>query len=244
VTKSPLISKGVFENWQTRSDFGMGAANSDAVRADGACRHHDAAATGRIGPRAMTAPRGCLQSISTSLKRLARNGDVERFRAYVRSADFLNSFNGLDPDRRSSAMRTYVKAETLCEAKAPLPLVKPKRIDAKRVDKVDWSDPVMVDKLEDAYGRSGGDHERAARILGVTVGSARLAKRRHLGCSTRSSRRQNAVEAAGTALCVQGTSTRVAGRLSVTVNVNWAHHSAPHRRPRIDTAAVRIELSH
>jgi hypothetical protein len=131
--------------------------------------------------------------------RLARNGDVEAFRTYVRSAAFLAAFDGLDPERRSSAMRTYVKAERLCEAKARLPLVKPKRIDAKRVDKVDWSDPVMVDKLADAYARSGGDDEKAARILGVTLGSARLARRRHLG-RTRSSRRQNAVEAAGTAL--------------------------------------------
>jgi hypothetical protein len=125
---------------------------------------------------------------------------VERFRAYVRSVDFLRAFNGLDPARRSSTMRTYVKAETLCEAMARLP--KPKRIDAKRVDKVDWSDPVMVDKLADAYARSGGDDEKAARILGVTPGSARLARRRHLG-RARSSRRQNAVEAAGTAFGVQ-----------------------------------------
>ena len=85
----------------------------------------------------MTTPRGCLQSISSTLLRLARNGDVEAFRTYVRSAALLAAFNGLDPERRSSAMRTYVKAETLCKAKARLPLVKPKRIDAKRVDKVD-----------------------------------------------------------------------------------------------------------
>jgi hypothetical protein len=152
----------------------------------------------------MTTPRGCLQSISSTLMRLARDGDVEGFRAYVHSEAFLAAFKGLDPKRRSSAMRTYVKAETLCEAKARLPLVKPKRIDAKRVDKVDWSDPVMVDKLEDAYGRSGGDHEKAARVLGVTVGSARLARRRHLG-EEASSHRQKTVAAAGTAICVEGT---------------------------------------
>jgi hypothetical protein len=32
VTKSTLISKGIFEYWQTWSDFGMGAAHPDAVR--------------------------------------------------------------------------------------------------------------------------------------------------------------------------------------------------------------------
>ena len=39
----------------------------------------------------MTTPRGCLKLITTALKRLARNGDVERFRAYVRSERLLGS---------------------------------------------------------------------------------------------------------------------------------------------------------
>ena len=133
----------------------------------------------------MPTPRGCLKSISTALKRLARNGDVEGFRAYVRSDAFLKAFAGLDPDRRQSAMRAYAKAEALCEAKARHPLVKPKPIDAKRAEKVDWSDPVMRTKLADAYARVGGDDEKAARILGVTLGSARLAKKRHLGPAAR-----------------------------------------------------------
>ena len=131
----------------------------------------------------MTTPRGCLRVITTVLKRLARNGDVERFRAYVRSGAFLAAFNGLDPERRQSTMRSYAKAETLCEAMARRPLVKPKPIDAKRVQKVSWGDPVMRAKLANAYARAGGDDEKAARILGVTVGSARLAKRRHLGAA-------------------------------------------------------------
>jgi hypothetical protein len=125
-------------------------------------------------------PRGCLKSISTALQRLARNGDVEGFRAYVRSDAFLKTFAGLDPVRRQSAMRAYAKAEALCEAKARHPLVRPRPIDAKRSEKVDWSDPVMRSKLADAYARVEGDDEKAARILGVTVGSARLAKKRHL----------------------------------------------------------------
>ena len=128
----------------------------------------------------MPTPRGCLKSISTALRRLARSGDVEGFRAYVRSDAFLTAFAGLDPERRQSAMRAYAKAEGLCEAKALHPLVKPKGIDAKRAEKIDWSDPIMRTKLADAYARVGGDDEKAARILGVTVGSARLAKKRHL----------------------------------------------------------------
>ena len=42
----------------------------------------------------------------------------------------------------------------------------------------------MLAKLANAYVRAGGDDEKAARILGVTVGSARLAKRRHLNLPT------------------------------------------------------------
>ena len=64
----------------------------------------------------MTTPRGCLKSIATALKRLARNGDVEAFRAYLCSDAFLAAFSGLDPQRRRSAMRSYAKAEALCEA--------------------------------------------------------------------------------------------------------------------------------
>ena len=138
----------------------------------------------------MTTPRGCLRVITTALKRLARNGDVERFRTYVRSDAFLAAFNGLDPERRQSAMRASATAETFCEANAPNRLVKPKPIDAKREQKVSWADPVMRAKLGNAYARAGGDDEKAARILGVSLGSARLAKRRHLDAATTNHRKK------------------------------------------------------
>lgn len=128
-----------------------------------------------------TTPRGCLKSITATLNRMARDGDVEGFRAYVRSDAFLAAFSGLDPERRSSVMRSYAMAETLCEANARQPLRKPKSIDAKRAEKVAWGDPTMRAKLANAYARAKGDDEKAARILGVTLGSARLARRRYLG---------------------------------------------------------------
>jgi hypothetical protein len=37
----------------------------------------------------MTTPRGFLKSITTALMRLARNGDVDGLRSYLRSDDFL-----------------------------------------------------------------------------------------------------------------------------------------------------------
>jgi hypothetical protein len=39
----------------------------------------------------------------------------------------------------------------------------------------------MRAKLANAYVRARGDDEKAARILGVTIGSAPLAKKRYLG---------------------------------------------------------------
>jgi hypothetical protein len=132
----------------------------------------------------MSSSKGHLFAISTTLMRFARYGDVAGMRAYVRGDAFLRAFNGLDPERRRSAMRSFAQAEALCEAKARHPLVKPKRIDAKRVHKTDWSDPVMRAKLANAYARAGGDDEQAARTLGVSLGAARLAKKRHLDTTT------------------------------------------------------------
>ena len=83
-------------------------------------------------------------------------------------------------------MRCYWKASTTCEAKASHPLVEPRPIDAKRVEKSNWSDPAMRAKLARAYAVAAGDDERAARILGVSFGSARLAKKRHLHAARRS----------------------------------------------------------
>ena len=81
-------------------------------------------------------------------------------------------------------MRTYGEAEALCESKAPRPLVRPGPIHTKRACKAHWGSPDMRAKLADAYVQAGGDDELATRILGVSVGSARLAKRRHLDAAS------------------------------------------------------------
>ena len=105
---------------------------------------------------------------------------MEGFRTYLCSETFLKGFNGLAPEHRQSVMRAHAKAEALCETKARHPLVHPRRIDVRRAEKVNWSDPAMRTKLADAYSRAGGDDEKPARILRVSLGFARLAKRRHL----------------------------------------------------------------
>src|SRR5262249_60970349 len=66
----------------------------------------------------MSGPRGDLSSISRYLRRLARYGDVAQIRDYVRGDAFLAAFNGLDPERRQSAMLQFAEAHATCEAKA------------------------------------------------------------------------------------------------------------------------------
>ncbi len=128
-------------------------------------------------------PQGCLRLITAALMGYARNGDIDGLRAYVRSDAFKASFNGLDPELRQTAMRSFGMADALCEARARHPLVHPKPIDARRAQKVNWSDPARRAKLAEVYAVTGDDHEKAARILGVSPGSARLAKKRYLDAS-------------------------------------------------------------
>jgi hypothetical protein len=121
----------------------------------------------------MSSPRGNLASISRNLKRLARHGNVAGIRAYV-------CFNGLAAERRHSAMLLYAKAIAECESRAKLPLAAPIALNARTGRKLaNWRDPAKLAKLADAY-RQGKDHEGAARLLKVTEGAARLAKRRYL----------------------------------------------------------------
>jgi hypothetical protein len=128
----------------------------------------------------MTTPRGSLSSISRNLRRLARYGDVAGIRAYIRGDAFLAAFTGLDPERRHSAMLVYARAVAECEARARLPLAAPVALNARTFGKLNnWRDPAMLAKLATAYAQTK-DHEGAARLLGVTVGAARLAKRRYL----------------------------------------------------------------
>ena len=128
----------------------------------------------------MTTPRGCLKSITAAFRRLARTGDVEGLRAYsAATPSCVPSMVSTLSAARVSCAPTRPR-KLMCEATAPHRLVKPKPIHAKRAQKASWGDPVMLAKLANAYVRAAGDDEKAARILGVTVGSARLAKKRYL----------------------------------------------------------------
>ena len=128
----------------------------------------------------MSSPRGYLSSISRILKHFARLGDVAGIRSYVRSDAFIAAFKGLDPERRQTAMLLFAEAHVTCEARAKMPLAAPVALNARISENLaNWRDLTMLSKLADAYSRTR-DHEEAARLLGVTVGAARQAKRRYL----------------------------------------------------------------
>jgi hypothetical protein len=124
--------------------------------------------------------KGDLSSISKTLKRYARHGDIAGLRTYGASEAFLEAFVGLEPKCRLTVMAGYVEARAICEAKANLPLAAPIALNARASAKLaNWRDRAMQTRLAEAYAGTQ-DHEGAARILGVTLGAARLAKRRYL----------------------------------------------------------------
>jgi hypothetical protein len=61
--------------------------------------------------------------------------------------------------------------------KARHPLIRPRRIDVRRAEEIDWSDPAMRVKLAAAYARFGANDEKVARMLGVSIGSAKLGQK-------------------------------------------------------------------
>ena len=124
-------------------------------------------------------PRGYLTSVTKTLRYLAKSGDTKAFYAYVDGEAFHRALIALAPKRRRSVMRAYVAAAGSCESRSRQPLLKPRTKLGQAGGAPKWTNPVMQAKLSNAYARAGTD-EGAARILGVTPGSARLAKRRYL----------------------------------------------------------------
>src|SRR5262245_5962149 len=119
---------------------------------------------GRARPWGMHPPRqqaqkGHLSAISTTLRRLARYGDVVGIRAYIRGETVICHFCSFDSERRHSAMLVYADALVQCEAKSRLPLATPVALNAcKRAKLANWGDPARLEKLANAYARAK-DHE-------------------------------------------------------------------------------------
>jgi hypothetical protein len=127
----------------------------------------------------MSNPRSNLSSISRTLEWFARYGDLADLQAYVRGAAFRDSFHGLDPERRQTAMLLFAEAHARCEARAKSPLPPPVALNGRVSAKLNWRDPTKLAKLAQAYARAK-DHKGAGRLLGMSAGAARLDKLRYL----------------------------------------------------------------
>jgi hypothetical protein len=125
--------------------------------------------------RMITTPQGYLNHSTRILKRHAKAGDVDSFRAYIRSDEFAQAVVGVGSGMRPILLRQYAIYAAECEARTKLPLPKPKRRAVSR-----WQTPAAQASLARAYAVAGDDHEKAGRILGCTAGAARLARKTYL----------------------------------------------------------------
>ena len=110
---------------------------------------------------------------------VAKNGP-EAFERYIASDEFLQRFAALPGKLRRKAVEAVVAASAIAAQRDRLPPpVKPKAaVGTARVPR--WNDPAQQQKLREALAWAKGDIEKAARKLRVTVGAAKLAKRRYL----------------------------------------------------------------
>lgn len=120
-------------------------------------------------------PAGYLNRTTRVLKRHADAGNVDAFRAFIRSDEFANAMIGVGTGLRQSLLKAYTQYATICEYRTRHQLPKPKRRATSR-----WLTDAARAKLARAYAVAGDDHEKAGRLLGCTAGAARLARKRYL----------------------------------------------------------------
>lgn len=141
-------------------------------------------------------PAGYLNRTIKVLKRHAMAGDVDAFRAYVRSDDFAEAFVRTGGPLRQTLLTRYMEFAARCEARTKYRLAKPQRRPTSR-----WLTDDARAQLARAYAIAGDDHEKAGRLLGCTSGAARLAKKRYLdGTTVTSAHHWNGRSLSGTAL--------------------------------------------
>lgn len=124
-------------------------------------------------------PQGYLNRTTRILKRYAKAGDVDAFRAYIRSDEFAGAIVEVGPILRQTLLRVYSEYAARCEGNTAYPLQKPQRSNKSR-----WGTDAGRAELAKAYAAAGTDHEKAGRILGCTAGAARLAMKRYLSAPT------------------------------------------------------------
>jgi hypothetical protein len=118
-----------------------------------------------------TTPRALFTSLSANLRRLARDGDVVALRAYVSNPAFRDGLVVLSPRNLETVMTLWGKARASCDAKTPL-------LKASSNKRVRW-DEAMIARFRQAYAKAKSD-EGAARLCGITLNAARMARKRYV----------------------------------------------------------------
>ncbi len=116
-----------------------------------------------------------LKIFARELTTAAKRGE-KTYLAYLASAAFEKRFKAIPPSGRRRAIQVMGEVELLALKHDGLPPpAKPQRRCVPR-----WNDPAERQRLALAYAQAKGDHEKAARIMGMTVAAVKLAKQRHL----------------------------------------------------------------
>jgi hypothetical protein len=134
-------------------------------------------------PTGKTTPRSVFNSLSMRLTKLTDEGDPIALHAYVNSSAFREGLRMIAPEHLAPVLKLYAQARAKCDAK--LPLIK--RGDGSRRK---WT-PERIAKFRRALAQTGS-LEGAARICGLTVKAARLARKRYLDAPATKDRAQAA----------------------------------------------------
>lgn len=120
-----------------------------------------------------SASQSAFVSLTRSLEKIARSGDIRALREFLGGEHFMREFARLVPDRRHQVL--VVATDLMATLKAKIgPIVK---VTATKAFK--WND-VMIARLRKAEAQYGND-EDIARALGLTVKAAARARLRYVG---------------------------------------------------------------
>lgn len=133
-------------------------------------------------------PRGHFISLNKAIVKLARHGDLPTFHAFM-----INRFRVelplVDKERVLPAIEAAARAKKAIERRTKLP-AKPKSIPrhGKKARGINWvGSPALRATLANLYARYGegpSAHKKVAADMRITVGQARLAKRRYVDADT------------------------------------------------------------
>ena len=129
-------------------------------------------------------PLGHFTSLNKAIVKLARDGDLAAFRAFM-IGRFRDELPKVDPARVLPALEAVNRAKRAIERRSRLP-AKPRRIPTKgkKPPGIDWvGNPALRARLASLYAKYGegpAAHKAVAGAMRITVGQARLAKKRHL----------------------------------------------------------------